>query len=258
MKFLAKNIRGNFIKLKIENIDDLWWLNNLIEEGDLIKTKTYRRKKLEDIGKSQREQVIIKICIEKYDFNGKIIHVIGRIVESSDEDVPLHTYHSFNISIDDVIIIEKNFNDYHMEILKEAEKGNFLKQILIVVVDEGTANIALLKDVKVEYFEISRNIGGKRNIEGREKRKAEFYAEILNFIDKFSVYKIIIGGAGFEKENFYEFLKEKDKENLKFCVFKRCNQILVNWLTNLDVTFHQNFTLDFCQALNLVSRILEE
>lgn len=55
MKFLAKNIRGNFIKIKIENLDDLWWLNNLIEKGDLIKTKTYRRKKLEDVGKKVKE-----------------------------------------------------------------------------------------------------------------------------------------------------------------------------------------------------------
>jgi len=233
MKFLAKNIRGNFIKVNIENIDDLWWLNNLIEEGDLIKTKTYRRKKMEDVGKSEREMVIIKISVEKSEFNGKIIHVIGKIVESSDEDVPLHSYHSFNISVDDIIAIEKIFNDYHIEILKEAEKGNFLRQILIVVVDEGTANIALLKDVRVEYSEISGNIGGKRNTEGRDKRKAEFYENVLNFIKKFSVYKIIIGGAGFEKENFYEFLKEKDKEILKFCVIENTGNCGVNGIKEI-------------------------
>jgi len=211
----------------------LWWLNNLIEEGDLIKTKTERRKKLEDVGKSEREQIIIKISVEKFEFDGKRIHVIGKIVESSDEDVPLHSYHSFNISIDDIIAIEKVFTFYHTEILKEAEQGNFLRQVLIVVVDEGVANIALLKDVKVEYFEVSRNISGKRNIEGREKQKSSFYNDVLNFIKKFSVYKIIIAGAGFEKENFYEFLKEKDKELSKICVIENTGNCGVNGIKEI-------------------------
>lgn len=233
MKFLAKNIKGNFIKVKIENIDDLWWLNNLIEEGDLIKTKTYRRKKMEDVGKSEREPVFLKISVEKSEFNGKMIHVIGKIVESSDEDVPLHSYHSFNLSVDDIVAIEKNFNDYHIEILKECEKGNFLRQILIVVIDEGTANIALLKDVKAEYFEISGNIGGKRNINGRDKRKADFYKNVLNFIKKFSVYRIIIGGPGFEKENFYEFLKENDKEISRICIIENTGSGGVNGIKEI-------------------------
>lgn len=233
MKFLSKNIHQNFIKIKIEDIDDLWWLNNLIEEGDLIKTKTYRRKRLEEVGKSEREQVIIKICVEKFDFDGKRIHVIGRIVESSDEDIPLHSYHSFNISIDDIIVIEKIFNDYHIEILKEAEKGNFLRQILIIVVDVGAANIALLKDVKVEYFEISRNIGGKRNVKGREKEKNAFYNDILNFIKKFSVSKIILGGAGFEKENFLNFLRENDKEISKICVIENTGNCGINGIKEI-------------------------
>jgi len=259
MKFLAKNIRGNFIKIKIENLDDLWWLNNLIEKGDLIKTKTYRRKKLEDVGKSEREQVIIKISVEKYDFNGKIIHVIGKIVESSDEDVPLHTYHSFNITIDDIIALEKNFNNYHIEILKEAEKGNFLRQILIVVVDEGTANIALLKDVRVEYSEISWNIGGKRNTDGRDKRKVEFYAEILNFIKNFSVYKIIIGGAGFEKENFYEFLKNKDKEILKICVIENTGNCGVNGIKEIiGRSKHLIKEMNVVEDANFISQLMYE
>lgn len=233
MKFLSKNIHRNFVKIKIENIDDLWWLNNLIEEGDLIKTKTYRRKKSEEIGKSEREQVIIKICVEKFDFDGKRLHVIGKIVESCDEDVPLHVYHSFNISIDDIIAIEKIFNDYHIQILKEAEKGNFLRQILIVVMDEGVVNIALLRDVKVEYFEISRNICGKRNIGGREKEKHAFYKDILNFIKKFSVSRIILGGAGFEKENFLNFLNENDREISRICVLENTGNCGINGIKEI-------------------------
>jgi len=228
MKFLSKNIDKNFVIVKIENTDDLWWINNIIEEGDLIKTETYRRKRSEDTGKSEREKAIIKISVEKFNFDGKRIHVIGKIVESSDVEIPLHTYHSFNISIDDVITIEKEFNDYHIEILNEAKKGNFLRQIMIVVIDEGNANIALLKDVKIEYFEISKNIGGKRYIEGREKRKKEFYEDVLNFIKKFSVSRIIIGGCGFEKENFYDFLKEKDREISKICVIENTGSDGIN------------------------------
>lgn len=117
----------------------------------------------------------------------------------------------------------------------------------------------MLKDVRVEYSEISWNIGGKRNTEGRDKRKVEFYAEILNFIKNFSVYKIIIGGAGFEKENFYEFLKNKDKEILKICVIENTGNCGVNGIKEIiGRSKHLIKEMNVVKDANFISQLMYE
>lgn len=216
MKFLSHfpkvSEKLQTLKIKIENYDDLWWLSNLVEEGDFIEKKDERRTK-SDLGetkKSKRTNVFITISVEKLSFDGKILHIIGKITEASDEDIPLNSYHSFNVSINDVIVIKKIFDENAIEILKDVKKENNNKN-LIIVIDEGVANIAILKDVKIEYYQISKNISGKQYESKREREKVEFYELVLNFIKNNFSKNIIIAGAGFEKENFYNYLKEKDK-----------------------------------------------
>ncbi|MFN3527491.1 MAG: mRNA surveillance protein pelota [Candidatus Altarchaeaceae archaeon] len=215
MKFLSPipNVseKEQELKVKIESYDDLWWLSNLISEGDCIEGKTERRttSNLGECEKSERKPVFIKLLVEKLNFNGKILHVVGKILSASDDEIPLNSYHSFNIQIDDIIKIEKIFDENSIEILKEIKE---CKKNLIVVIDRGIANIAVLNDVNVEYYEISKNISGKLYESKREKEIIEFYEEVLNFLKKIYVENIILAGPGFEKENFYNYLKEKDKE----------------------------------------------
>jgi len=213
MKFLKKDLDHNRIIVKIENLDDLWYLSNVISAGDFIKTKTYRRIRAnEESTNSEREIVFIKILAEKIDFNGKILHVLGTIAESSNESIPLNSHHSFNISIGDVIDIEKEFKKTHLEILNNASKSNSTRKILVVVVDDGEANIGILSGTSVEYYVITKNIGGKYYLKQRDERKKEFYSEVLNAIKNFTdITRIIIAGAGFEKENFFSYIKEKEK-----------------------------------------------
>jgi len=216
MKFLSKfpkvSEKKQELKIQIQDNDDMWWLSNLIEKGDFIEGKTERRTKsnLGETGKSERKVVFIKLSVEKVNFDGKTLHVIGKIVKSSDEYIPLNSYHSFNITINDVIKLEKIFDENSIEILKEMQSSVDVN--LIIVIDEGIANIGVLKDVKVTYHEISKSISGKQYGDKREREKTEFYEQILNFVRKTPFKNLIIAGAGFEKENFYNYLKEKSND----------------------------------------------
>jgi protein pelota len=76
---------------------------------------------------------------------------------------------------------------------------------------------------KIEYSELSRNIGGKYNIKERDARKKEFYSELRDFITglaaREAVVNAVLAGSGFEKENFFRFLSENPTQsNLKFVV----------------------------------------
>ena len=48
MKILAFNPKGGTIKLKAENLDDLWYLSGIIEPKDLVTGLTQRKIKLGD------------------------------------------------------------------------------------------------------------------------------------------------------------------------------------------------------------------
>lgn len=58
MKQIYFNIKKGELKVKVENLDDLWYLSTIIEPKDLIKGKTIRKIKLGE--KEQRKLRIIK------------------------------------------------------------------------------------------------------------------------------------------------------------------------------------------------------
>ena len=58
MKIIHQNLKHGEIKLKAENLDDLWYLSSIIEPGDLVRGQTERKIKLGDEG--DRQQKVIK------------------------------------------------------------------------------------------------------------------------------------------------------------------------------------------------------
>lgn len=43
MKILHKELDKGVIKLRVDNADDLWHLSHIVESGDLLFGKTYRK-----------------------------------------------------------------------------------------------------------------------------------------------------------------------------------------------------------------------
>ena len=66
MKLIHKNIKKGDIKVKIENLEDLWYLSNIIDGGDVIKGKTARKISYGGKeGKSRVEKKIIFLSISR-------------------------------------------------------------------------------------------------------------------------------------------------------------------------------------------------
>ena len=116
MKLLFKDIKKGEIRIKIENQEDLWYLSNSVDEGDLIKGKTLRKIKIGE--KDQRSLKIIKkpvfieIMAEKIEFakDSSNLRLLGKITQGP-EDVPLGTHHAFNLEENSIItIIKENWN----------------------------------------------------------------------------------------------------------------------------------------------------
>ncbi|HIE34276.1 MAG TPA: mRNA surveillance protein pelota [Candidatus Altiarchaeales archaeon] len=219
MKILFQNRKQGIVKVKIESLDDLWYLSNVIQSGNVIKSKTERRVKGKDdivrSGKSKRQVVNIAISVERVEFKSDIdvLRISGTIIEGPGDIIPIGSHHTINVEINSELSIRKNkWSRIDLKRLKDAEKASLRPKILITVIDEGEATIGFVRESKIEYFDLTKQIGGKYDTTGRKERKIGFYHDVTKFIQDITQRKkisaVIVAGPGFEKENFHKFLME--------------------------------------------------
>ena len=217
MKQIHSNLKKGEIKLKVENLDDLWYLSTIIEPKDIIKGKTTRKIKLGE--KNQRnikiikKQVFLKIEVEKIEFSktSDTLRASGKIKQGP-EDVQLDSYHTFNIEQNTTIaIIKEKWLKYQLDKLKEACSEKISK-ILIVVHDREEANFALMK--KYGYDLLANISGSVQKKADLEKIKSSFYSEIIKQLQaydkKYHLSQIIIASPAFWKEDLMKDLKDED------------------------------------------------
>ncbi|MEA1924668.1 MAG: mRNA surveillance protein pelota [Candidatus Altiarchaeota archaeon] len=271
MKILGKKLKYNTVTVRIENLDDLWYLNGIIKPDDLVKTKTERRiKTKEDAqrGKSTRKTITLTIRTGKTEFNPEsgTLRILGDIAEGPEDIICIGSHHTFNLRPGDKLRITKQrWSPVDLDRLRDAEKASMRPKILVTVIDDGEAVFGLVRESGIKYFEHSKNIGGKQYKTGRKGKKKEFYGEIESFIsnlvDKENISSIILAGTGFEKNNFHSFLKEKNTELAKATYVEntgshgRCG---INEIIKKPVMKKINKDINSAKDIQLVDRLLEE
>jgi len=225
MKILGKKLKYNTVTVRIENLDDLWYLNGIIKPDDLIKTKTERRIKTKEDAqrdKSTRKTITLTIRTGKTEFNPEsgTLRILGGIAEGPEDIICIGTHHTFNLRQGDKLrITKKRWFPMDLDRLQDAEKASLRPKILVTVIDDGEVVFGLIRESGIKYFEHSKNIGGKQYKTKRKGKKKEFYGEVESFIsnlvEKENISSIILAGAGFEKNNLYSFLKEKNPKLAK-------------------------------------------
>jgi len=219
MKLTHSDFKKGEAKIKIENLDDLWYLNQIIEKNDLIKGKTLRKIKLGD--ETQRKQkttkkpVFLLVQVEKVEFSktSNVLRVSG-IVKEAPEDVPLGSHHTFNIEENSIItIIKQKWLKFQINRIKEASKETSAK-ILICVHDREEAYFALMK--KYGYQLLSSIKGTVTKKADVKKLESTFYKDVIKqleeYNERYNLSKIIVASPAFWKE---ELMKEFKDENVK-------------------------------------------
>src|SRR3989338_5592801 len=144
MKLIFSDFKKGKAKVKVENLDDLWYLKQVIDPKDLVKNRTLRKIKLSDDvqrkQKAEKKPVVLVLEVDKVEFSktSNVLRVLG-VVKEGPEDVPLGSYHTFNIEENSIIMITKqNWLKFQIDRLKEASKEVKLN-ILICVHDRQEA-----------------------------------------------------------------------------------------------------------------------
>ena len=226
MKIIHSDLKKGEIKVKAENLDDLWYLSQIIEKNDFIKGRTFRKIKIgEDTERKQsiiKKPVFLKIQVEKVEFgkNSSTLRVSGMIKEAP-EDIPLGSYHSFNVEENSIIeIIKQKWMKFQLDKLNEASRQQ--AKILVCVHDREEAYFALMKKYGYELLSsLKGNVAKKADLKQIE---GKFYREIINQLNEYNMRyglsKIILASPAFWKEELMKELEDgpiKEKIILATC-----------------------------------------
>ena len=164
MKIIEDDPKDSKIILKINTIDDLWYLKNILDHDDQIITSVFRRQEQNaDLNRSkstERKKITVKLRIEKVDFLPYTdnLKILGEIIEGENSG----SHQSVMVSVDDEITIIKNLGSEERNLLHEAVENYYNNNIVFVSLDDESCTIALLKSYGLqEMADISSRKSGK-------------------------------------------------------------------------------------------------
>lgn len=214
MHLLSRDFKKGIVKLRVTSLEDLWYLSQIIDPGDLLTGKTTRKIKL---GEGENIQVVKKtltltIEVEDNELIETSLRVQGK-VKQGPEDVPRDSYHTIALKEGSDCTLEKvEWLSYQKQKLEEAAERKFT--YLLCIFDREEALFAL---TKVKGFDILVKLQG----EAQKKRhpttiKKEFWEEVVKALDvyagRYSPERIILASPAFYKE---EVLKRIHSPELK-------------------------------------------
>lgn len=234
MKILQFN--RNQAKLVIESLDDLWTLSNIVDTGDRVEGKTFRKIKIG--GEDERSQKIVKkpvfliIDVEKIEFHkySDSLRISGKVAEGK-EDIPKGSYHTFNVEEGTQITLTKpEWLKFQRQRLDEAAKDKN-PDTLVCVFDREEAYIAIMKKYGFEVLlELKGDVEKKSDIRQTSKN---FYDDIIKalqeYVKRYQISHIILASPAFWKEELMKSLKDPElKKMLVPATCSSCDRNAIN------------------------------
>jgi len=223
MKIVKQDTKDGIIEVIPETLDDLWHLSHIVEVSDNVSSKTTRRIQDNTGDKLRSDRGVKKtfylgIDVESINFHlftGKL-RLTGVITRGPEDLIPLGSHHTLEVKLNTPLTIKKlKWPKWVLKRLKQAIDASKKLSAIIVVIEDDTATLGLMRQFGIEYYgPVKGNISGKRILDkNRNKNIIKFYESIIDSINKFdSIQNIIIAGPGFYKNDFYDYIKDKHKD----------------------------------------------
>jgi protein pelota len=218
MRLLGKDMAEGFLHVRIDTLDDLWSLRNLVATGDLVTADTVRT--AESTGDKLREAKMEKRpmrlgvraeTVEWHDFD-EHLRVLGPI-ETGPQDHGRH--HTLTLRPGDDVRIHKRggLRSWHLRLVEEAVHATEKPQVLLLAIDDTEAQFALLKSYGLQLLgSLPAGGQGKRH-PGAEQAKRAFYQEACRSLGLFRVpptLPLVVVGPGWWRDEFLEHVRAHD------------------------------------------------
>lgn len=225
MKILKKDLKRGDIAVQIEDLDDLWYLSQLIEVSDHVSGKTVRKIKLKDKNEQNvrifKKTIFIKLLVDKVEFHeySDVLRVSG-VVEQGTQEVPAGSHHTFNVEPGTRITVNKKWMKFQIDRLNESSKK--WSNILLCVLDREQAFFALLQKRGHKILsELRGNVAKK--VDG-EITVSDFYQELIkkmgDYVSRYNISSVIVASPAFWKEELFKRIQDdklKKKITLATC-----------------------------------------
>jgi protein pelota len=211
MKISTKDIKKGIVKIRTESPEDLWHLQKVLEEGDIITAKTRRKASIKrggEIEEGKREAVTLAIELEKCEYHKDFhnLRLLGEIV-SENKNMQAGGHHTISIGVGSFLAVQKpQWKIHQLERLKKAGRRF---SVLFCLIDRDGADFGLLSSSGLEAL---AGISPKRARKGfDEENREEFYKKIMDYLEQKKANTVVVAGPGFERENLLAYIREKNK-----------------------------------------------
>ncbi len=222
-KRLQNKLDEGFVKFTPVSFDDLYTLYCVISPGSLLSGVTSRRvQKDKEEGdradSGERVLITVTVNVEKLDFHGfdDSLRVSGPITEGPEHIISIGSYHTIDVKLNtNYTLYRSKWTRSDLDKLIEAHEKAIKSTILLVAIQDDRATVAVLtRSATKILIELEPNIPRKSSsLSQNRKAQLEFFNELTSFIsealNKYNSETIVVGGPGFTKDQFNDYLKDK-------------------------------------------------
>jgi len=214
MRVTNRSLRGREgeISVTAETLDDLWHLKYIIETGDLVFALTKRKAdaasdKLRP-EKIEKKNVRLGLRVDGLEFHrfSNRLRVHGVIEHGMD----IGQHHTFNVEEGTNLSIIKTWKKDQLERIDEAEASSKRPKVILVAVEEGDADIGLVRHYGIEMYSHISQSSGKGDVSLRDVFFHEIVDQLVHAASASEA--IVVSGPGFTKEDFMKYLQAKQPE----------------------------------------------
>lgn len=227
MKIIKLDKKENEIQCIPETADDLWHLEKIISNKDIIFGFVDRKIKPKNEGeKTQRIKLFVELEVENLRFEeySNELRVNGIILGGKPEEyIDLKSHQNLEIRCGEKIRIKKeSIKQWQIDRLKKAQQSSASNALLCVLLDDEEAELAFINS-----YNISKKAVIKEKIKGKRysQEKSTYFDEILGKITLLNPKKIILAGPGFTKDNLKKFIEDKKIKGMINVLTENTNSI---------------------------------
>ncbi|MBI2573192.1 mRNA surveillance protein pelota [Candidatus Woesearchaeota archaeon] len=205
MDILQHDFKKGIVTIRINNLDDLWYLHGILETGDLVRGKMTRKVKIGDSENATvtKKTLTLTIQAETIEFGATAtsLRINGKIKEGPD-DLPKESYQAISLEEgSEATITKPRWLSYQQQQLEESAQKKYL--YLFCLFDREEALFAITKKYGFETLStIQGDVAKKENAQPVSK---DFYQEIIKNIEEYSQryqpQHIILASPAFYKED---------------------------------------------------------
>lgn len=211
MRVIRFNDIANTLKLQPDSFDDLYLLARILNAGDVVEGRSFRRFQNSEGEKGEQKEVFLKISLEKaeLDRNAERLRLTGKIISGRPEElIKIGSYHTINIGPgDELSITKKEWKDYVLKRIKEAVQDTKKVKFGAIAMDDEKATIANIHGYGIEIIaEVYSHLSKRMKEQDYEKARKEYFDELIKIIRNMKVDTVVVAGPGFTREDFKRYI----------------------------------------------------